>query len=110
MFLGLFWKRGNKQGALAGLLVGFAVAVGLTSPYAGAGGAIPWLEGLASGLVALAANLVVYVACAYLIPQSEAERRRVEELFAESETPEPEPERPAAPAPEAVPVPGPAAA
>lgn len=81
MFCGLFWRRGNATGALAGLTVGFAVAVGLTIPYAEAGGAIPWLDGFPSGLVALAANLAVYVACAYLVPTSDAERRRIDGLF-----------------------------
>lgn len=28
-FLGIFWKRGNKQGAIAGMTAGFVVAVAL---------------------------------------------------------------------------------
>ncbi len=78
-FLGIFWKRGNKQGALAGMVAGFAVAVGLELAY---GGALPFGYGLTSGCFGLAANLLVYLACAFLIPQSAEERRRVEALFA----------------------------
>ncbi|SFO87174.1 solute:Na+ symporter, SSS family [Actinomadura madurae] len=81
LFLGMFWRRGNKFGATAGLVVGFGAAVVLTIPYADQGGAVPWLAGLGSGLVALALNLIVYVACAYLIPSSEEEQARVDALF-----------------------------
>lgn len=78
-FLGVFWKRGNKQGAIAGMVIGFITAVVLEveSP-----GSISVLGGLTSGVVALAVNAAVYVACAYLVPQSAAERARVERLFA----------------------------
>ncbi len=79
-FGGIFWRRGNRQGAIAGMLVGFAVAVGLQLAF---GGRLPFGWGLTSGCVGLAANLAVYVACAVLVPKSEEERRRVDRLFAE---------------------------
>ena len=44
-------------------------------------GYLPWAYGLTSGAVALVVNLAIYVAAAYLIPQSREERQRVEELF-----------------------------
>ncbi|GCD48372.1 sodium:solute symporter family protein [Streptomyces paromomycinus] len=78
-FLGLFWKRGNRTGTVAGTVAGFVTAAGLSAVYPTF---IPWLNGLTSGIVGLAVNLAVYVACAYLLPQSTAERRRVGELFA----------------------------
>jgi len=78
-FLGLFWKRGNHVGAIAGMVVGFAVAIGLEIFYPMS---LPWAYGLTSGLVALAINLAIYVAAAYLIPQSDAERERITHLFA----------------------------
>lgn len=77
-FLGIFWKRGNKHGAIAGMIVGFTVALVLELAYPGK---LPWAYGLTSGAVALVANLAIYVAAAYLIPQPRAERRRVESLF-----------------------------
>ncbi len=78
-FLGIFWKRGNKQGAIAGMVAGFIVAVALELIFPGY---LPWAYGLTSGAVALVANLTIYVACAYILPQSAEERRRVNDLFA----------------------------
>jgi SSS family solute:Na+ symporter len=77
-FLGIFWRRGNRQGAIAGMVVGFVTAVGLELTF---GGQLPFGYGLTSGCFGLAINLVVYVVCAYLLPHSVEEQRRVEELF-----------------------------
>ncbi|MGW3469476.1 sodium:solute symporter family protein [Saccharopolyspora sp. NPDC000995] len=81
LFAGLFWRRGNSVAAIAGMMVGTAVAIGLSITYFSEAGAIPWLAGVGSGLVGLAANLVLYVLCSYLVPTSQAERTRVNELF-----------------------------
>ncbi|WP_050514617.1 sodium:solute symporter [Streptomyces rimosus] len=78
-FLGLFWKRGNRTGTVAGTVAGFCTAAGLSAAYPTS---IPWLAGLTSGIVGMALNLAVYVACAYLFPQGAEEKRRVSELFA----------------------------
>lgn len=78
-FLGIFWKRGNEQGAIAGMIAGFTVAVVLELAFPGY---LPWAYGLTSGAVALVVNLAIYIACAYLLPQTEQERRRVDDLFA----------------------------
>lgn len=78
-FLGIAWKRGNKVGAIGGMVSGFVVAIALEICYPGS---LPWAFGLTSGVVALAVNLVVYVAAAYAIPHSVAERRRLDDLFA----------------------------
>ncbi|HRN89522.1 sodium:solute symporter family protein [Hyphomicrobium sp.] len=77
-FLGLFWKRGNAAGAIAGMSVGFALVLVLEYFYPMS---LPWAYGLTSGLIALAANLAIYVAAAYLIPQTDEERARVDGLF-----------------------------
>jgi SSS family solute:Na+ symporter len=77
-FLGIFWRRGNKYGAIAGMTVGFAVAVALELVFPGY---MPWAYGLTSGAVALVVNLAIYVAFAYLLPETEADRKRVNELF-----------------------------
>lgn len=94
IFLGLVWRRGNKIAAITGMLTGLAVAVGLAIPYFNAAGNIPWLGGIGSGLVGLAANLVVYIACGYLFPVHAGERDRVNELFTHARagtvTPQPE--------------------
>ncbi len=78
-FLGIFWRRGNNQGAIAGMVVGFAVVIGLELVFPGY---LPWAFGLTSGVVALAVNLAIYVAAAFLFPATLDERRRVEALFA----------------------------
>jgi SSS family solute:Na+ symporter len=78
-FLGIFWQRGSKYGAIAGMVAGFAVAMTLELIHSGY---LPWAYGLTSGAIGLAVNLAIYVAAAYLIPQSQVERRRVETLFA----------------------------
>ena len=57
---------------------GFIVAVALEMTYHGN---LPWAWGLTSGAVALGVNVIVYVALAYLIPQSQAEKTRVQALF-----------------------------
>ena len=78
-FLGIFWKKGNCEGAIAGMLAGFVTAVGLELAY---GGQLPFGYGLTSGCFGLAANLAVYVTLAYLLPRSEEERLRIDALFA----------------------------
>ncbi len=77
-FLGLFWRRGNKYGAIAGMVVGFIVAIVLELEHPGF---LPWAYGLTSGTVALVINLAIYVALAYLLPQTREEQQRVAELF-----------------------------
>jgi solute:Na+ symporter, SSS family len=77
-FLGIFWKRGNKYGAIAGMVVGFVIAIVLEIEHPGF---LPWAYGLTSGTVALAVNLAIYIASAYLLPQSQDERQRVDDLF-----------------------------
>jgi SSS family solute:Na+ symporter len=77
-FLGIFWKRGNKYGAIAGMIAGFAIAVALELAYPGY---LPWAYGLTSGAVGLVANLAIYVGAAFLVGQSGEEQTRIERLF-----------------------------
>lgn len=81
IFVGLFWKRGNKIAAIAGMVSGTAIAIGLSIPYFATAGTIPWLAGLSSGLVGVAVNLVVYVVCSHAFPSTIHERARVNDLF-----------------------------
>lgn len=77
-FLGLFWRRGNHVGAIGGMVAGFATVIVLEYFHPMS---LPWAYGLTSGLIGLAVNLSVYVSAAYLIPQTAAERQRVDALF-----------------------------
>ncbi|WP_341961030.1 sodium:solute symporter family protein [Pseudomonas sp. RC10] len=86
-FLGIFWKRGNKQGAIAGMVVGFVLVIMLElffkETLAGA-------YGLSSGVLALVVNLAVYVGFAYFKPHTAQESERVETLFAVARDAQPE--------------------
>ena len=78
LFLGIFFKFGNKNGALAGMIVGFVVAAALTVTFPDD---IPALGSITGGVVALFVNLFVYVAVSLLTKTLDAERTRVDELF-----------------------------
>ena len=80
LYFGLFWKRGNAVAAITSMVAGIATAGLLQVAYPTS---VPWLGGATSGVAALAVNASVYVACAYLVPSSAEERRRVEGLFAQ---------------------------
>lgn len=78
LFLGIFFKFGNKNGALAGMIVGFVVAATLTIAFPDD---IPALGSITGGVVALFVNLIIYVAVSLLTTTPDAERTRVDELF-----------------------------
>jgi SSS family solute:Na+ symporter len=85
-FLGLFWRRGNKQGAIAGMIGGFVTAAVLQWQYPTS---VPWLAGLTSGMAGLIINFVLYVGCSYLFRQPPAEQARVDQLFISTQLPAP---------------------
>jgi SSS family solute:Na+ symporter len=78
LYFGLFWRRGNALGAAMGMIVGFVVAAAFEVIYPTS---IPWLGGLTSGVAGMIVNAVIYVAFAYLLPASNAERSRIDALF-----------------------------
>jgi SSS family solute:Na+ symporter len=78
LFLGIWWKKGNRYGAIAGMSIGFVTAMTLEFAFPNY---LPWAWGLSSGVVALALNLLIYVVLAYALPMSEEEEERVNGLF-----------------------------
>jgi SSS family solute:Na+ symporter len=80
LFLGIFFKFGNKYGALTGMISGFSVAAVLTVIYPDD---IPALWSLTSGIVGLVLNLVMYIAVSLLTRNkvSDVEKAHVDELF-----------------------------
>ena len=78
LLLGIFWKRANAAGAIAGMITGFVVAAILQLVYPVQ---IPWLGGLTSGIVAMLLNAAVLVSVSLLKEPSAAERKRVAELW-----------------------------
>lgn len=77
-FLGIFWKRGTKEGAIAGMVVGFVLVIVLESFFARQ---LEAAWGLTSGVIALAVNLAIYAGFAWLRPHGAAERQRIDGLF-----------------------------
>ena len=73
LFLGLYWKKGNLKGAIAGLSVGIIISVGaLLNPSL-----VAWAGGYSGGIVGLGANLLVYVICGFAF----GKQKHVDELF-----------------------------
>jgi Na+/proline symporter len=79
LFLGIFWRGGNKQGAIAGMVVGFGIAAVTTTIYPDD---IRALGSLTGGVLALVVNLVVFLVCHFVFTPSPEERARVDALFA----------------------------
>tara|TARA_R110001606_G_scaffold399101_1_gene580720 strand:- start:9618 stop:11096 length:1479 start_codon:yes stop_codon:yes gene_type:complete len=77
-FMGLFWKKGNKQGAIVGMTAGFITAVFLEFNFPES---LPWAYGLTSGTLALVVNMSIYVLFAYLLPNDAKENQRLDTLF-----------------------------
>ena len=74
LVLGIWWKRANRQGALAGMIIGF-VAGSAYLYYVRDGGA-PWfgvIDHLRFGIVGMAASLVSMVVVTLITPAPDAE-------------------------------------
>lgn len=81
LVLGVFWKRLNKEGAIAGLVVGLLVTIAYIYLNKVHGFSIGGIQHTASGIFGLAANLVVTVVVTMLTPPpSERIQKLVEEL------------------------------
>lgn len=78
LFLGMFWRGGNRIGALLSMGVGFTLAAVLTWIYPDD---IPGLGSLTAGVLALGVNLLLYLGCHWCFGQSDAERERIRRLF-----------------------------
>lgn len=63
--LGLFWRRGNKYGAVAGIVIGLLVTYGINFAYAPSMGE-PAILGYTGAIVGLPINIAIYVVGAYL--------------------------------------------
>jgi SSS family solute:Na+ symporter len=84
LYLGIFTKLGNKQGAVAGMLAGVATVCVLQTTWPVG---IPWAYGLTTGAVGILVNLFVYLLAAVAIPRSTTEQARLDELFGTSPQP-----------------------
>jgi SSS family solute:Na+ symporter len=83
VILGIFWKRGNKWSAWSATLVGLIVTgiFAFTQPDF-----VPALNGMQGGLVALAANFLVYVVVALVTkPEPGVDQLFIDQKTADSE-------------------------
>ena len=78
LFVGIFWRGGNKQGAVAGMASGFIVAMVLTWIYPDD---IRGLGSLTGGIIGLIVNLAVYLVAAFAIRPDNTEKVRVAAMF-----------------------------
>lgn len=57
LFIGLYWRKSNIQGALAGMLIGILITIGGTAlPET-----IEWAYGWSAGILGFAANLLIHI-------------------------------------------------
>lgn len=78
LFLGIFWRGGNRHGAVWGMISGFVIAAILTGIYPDD---IPALGSLTGGIVGLAVNLIVFLVVSAATGRSAEERLRVDTMF-----------------------------
>ena len=73
LVLGVWWKRANRQGAVAGMVFGFAAGAGYL--YAIQNGMEPWygLDGLRFGIIGMPVSLVAMVVVSYMTPAPDEE-------------------------------------
>jgi len=79
VFLGLYWKRGNKVGAWGSIAVGLALVVyfAWTQPDY-----VPFLDGMQGGLLAVGIGAVIYFVCGFIFKKDEG----VDRLFDDMKT------------------------
>ena len=78
LVLGIWWKRGNRQGAIAGMIVGF-LAGSLYLYLVRFAGMEPWLgiDHLRFGVIGAAASLIAMVVVSLLTPPPDEETQRM---------------------------------
>src|SRR5690606_16332209 len=75
--LGVWWKRANRQGALAGMFAGFVA--GSAYLYYVYNGGTPWLglDDVRFGIIGMAASLVAMVVVTLMTPEPDEEIQRM---------------------------------
>ncbi|MBO6539151.1 MAG: cation acetate symporter [Rhizobiaceae bacterium] len=77
LVLGVWWKRANTQGALAGMIVGFVV--GSAYLYYVYNGGTPWMgiDHLRFGIIGMPASLIAMVVVSLMTPEPDEETQRM---------------------------------
>ncbi len=77
LVLGVWWKRANRQGAIAGMICGFA-AGGLYLVYVQNGGTpILGIDGLRFGMIGMPVSLIAMVVVSLMTPEPDEETQRM---------------------------------
>ena len=81
LVLGIWWKRGNRQGAIAGMIVGFLTG-SLYLYLVRFAGMEPWLgiDHLRFGMIGAAASLIAMVVALLTPPPDEETQRMIDEV------------------------------
>jgi cation/acetate symporter len=77
LVLGVWWKRANRQGAIAGMALGF-LAGAIYLWYVQSGGTPLWgIDGLRFGMIGMPVSLVAMVVVSLLTPAPDEETQRM---------------------------------
>jgi cation/acetate symporter len=77
LVLGIWWKRANREGAIAGMICGFVAGAGYLY-YVQNGGAQLWgIDGLRFGMIGMPISLISMVAVTLMTPAPDSETQRM---------------------------------
>ncbi len=77
LVLGIWWKRANREGAIAGMVFGF-LAGAIYLWYVQSGGTPLWgIDGLRFGMIGMPVSLIAMVAVSLMTPEPDAETRKM---------------------------------
>jgi cation/acetate symporter len=73
LVLGIWWKRANRQGAIAGMILGFAAGTAYLIWVQTGGTQILGLDGLRFGIIGMPVSLIAMVVVSLMTPEPDAE-------------------------------------
>ncbi len=73
LVLGIWWKRANRQGAIAGMVLGFAAGAAYLVHVQTGGTQILGLDGLRFGIIGMPVSLIAMVVVSLMTPEPDAE-------------------------------------
>jgi cation/acetate symporter len=77
LVLGVWWKRANRQGAIAGMVCGFAAGSAYLYYVQNGGTQLLGIDGLRFGMIGMPVSLVSMVAVTLMTPAPDAETQRM---------------------------------
>ena len=77
LVLGVWWKRANRQGAIAGMLCGFAAGALYLIYVQNGGTKIAGIDGLRFGMIGMPVSLIAMVVVSLMTPEPDEETQRM---------------------------------